>query len=182
MLLYVGLAVGAAPSTPFMLNAKGDSCANPTAGGWNLNTEYTFFKNVSPTTHWGSPGPNGGMGMNAPRHIELFPFNAPALKSAGEISHCGPPNDMLTVTFVLHGNVQCPLSFPTPIFEPGIRLYICAMSSDGPWTKVVPVSIAARFVAFVTATELFWTVSAGVRWRLEIYINSAIVTDAQVKV
>ena len=91
--------------TPFMLNAKGDSCANPTAGWLNLNTEYTFFKNESPTIQNGGPKTDSGIEKNAPTHIESLP-SSPVLKSAGDICHCGPPNDMLTVTSVLHGIIQ----------------------------------------------------------------------------
>src|ERR1700722_14588791 len=106
-----------------MLNAKGDSCANPTAGGLNLNTEYTFFKNESPTTQYGGPTQDAGMEENAPTHIESFPSN-PVLKSAGDICHCSPPNDMLTVTGMRQGIIQFPLIFPVPLIEPGTCAYI----------------------------------------------------------
>jgi len=42
-----------APDPP----AASDNCANPIEGGWERNTEYTFFKNVSPTTQFGLPDP-----------------------------------------------------------------------------------------------------------------------------
>jgi len=113
------VGVGGGPSTSFIPNATDDSCANPTAGGWNLNTEYTFFKKVSPTIHLRGDEAGNSTAKNAPMHIELLPCNAPALKSAGEICHCGPPNDMVTVTSELHGIIQKSLICPVPCCEPG---------------------------------------------------------------
>jgi hypothetical protein len=47
----------AAPGVPDPPPAADDNCANPTEGGFARNTEYTFFKNVSPTIHPGFPFP-----------------------------------------------------------------------------------------------------------------------------
>src|ERR1700722_186285 len=97
--------------TPFMLNAKGDSCANPTAPGLNLNTEYTFFKNESPTTQYGGPTQDSGREENSTTHIDSFP-SSPVLKSAGGIPHFRPPRQVLTHSPVREGIIQLPLIFP----------------------------------------------------------------------
>jgi len=39
--------------------AAADNWANPTEAGVARNTEYTFFRNVSPTTQLGLPEPAG---------------------------------------------------------------------------------------------------------------------------
>ncbi len=51
------VALGTAPGAPSVSVAFCDSVANPTDGGSARNTEYTFFKNVSPTMNAGAEEP-----------------------------------------------------------------------------------------------------------------------------
>ena len=110
--------------------AASDNWANPTDGGIERNTEYTFFykkrriryegcnrkrlrtRNVSPTTQVGlelsgtllTPRLRSKM---APRHNGLLLLLIrPALKSRGLIGHDCPPKDIDTKTFVLQAEQQ----------------------------------------------------------------------------
>lgn len=66
------------------------SCANPTDTGFWRKTEYTFFKNVSPTTQFGVPAyasvPMEISNM-APRHIELPSSTGPRFMSSELMGH-----------------------------------------------------------------------------------------------
>lgn len=93
--------------------AAADSCANPIDGGLDRKTEYTFFKNVSPTTQLGFPSPPtmvlpSERSKIAPRHCELPCVTGPRFISAMLIGHTLPPKDRVTSTLVVQGKEKKP--------------------------------------------------------------------------
>jgi len=131
------------------------SCANPTDIGFWRNTEYTFFKNVSPTTQLGFPDPAlvpRERSNMAPTHIELPCSTGPKFMSCVLIGHAWPPNDKVTLTDVVQGNWKNPC-WPRMALAPGTAAQMAFTPSVGPPNAVVPVSIAvsaASPVAMVT--------------------------------
>jgi len=85
------------------------SCAKPTAGGFAWYTEYTFFRNVSPTIQDGVPWPLPTvlpMSKIPPTHIwvvEPVLVTLPRFMSAALMGQLVPPKEMETEMAVLHG-------------------------------------------------------------------------------
>jgi len=101
---------------PPLLLAPEDSCANPTDIGLWRKTEYTFFKNVSPTTQLGAPVPASlprERSNMAPTHIELPCSTWPRFMSSALIGHAWPPKDRVMLSDVVQGNWKNP-SPPCP--------------------------------------------------------------------
>jgi len=85
------------------------SSANPTDIGFWRNTEYTFFKKVSPTTQEGAVSVAvlelpSEMSKTAPTQNELPSSTGPRFMSSGLIGHAWPPKDRVTLTWVEQGN------------------------------------------------------------------------------
>ena len=97
------VGLGTEPVTPFMAVAVSESCANPTDGGVARKTEYTFFRNESPTIQGGALPPDEPMEKNAPTHmLEDVPWLT--RKSAFEIGQdiVLLPKRIVTFTVVSH--------------------------------------------------------------------------------
>jgi len=120
-----------APDPP----AARDNSANPTDGGEDRKTVYTFFRNVSPMIQVGTSAGTALLvprlrSKIAPRHNGLRPLLiCPALKSTGLIGHDFPPKDIDTVTSTLQGNAKNPGSLTPKSTDPGIELYKATTSS-----------------------------------------------------
>jgi len=144
--------------------AAAESWAKPTDGGVIRNTEYTFFKKVSPTTQLGFPDPLTMLlpmlrSNIAPRHRELVRDSWPRFMSVGLIGHNLPPNERLMEMLVVQGNAQNPGMLVT-FCEPGTAAQIALTSFVGPPIKVVPVSMAESADApDVMGTDLPCTVT-----------------------
>jgi len=123
------------------------SCANPTDIGFWRNTEYTFFKNVSPMTHVGPSDPTSLPMVRSnmdPTQSELPSSTGPRFMSSESIDHAWPPNDKVTCTEVEQGNWKNPWGAPwaRTALDPGTAAQMATTSSVGPPMAVVPVSMA----------------------------------------
>jgi len=99
--------VEGAPDPP----ARLESWAKPTEGGDARNTEYTFFRKVSPMTQVGLPDPLWMLvpilrSKIEPRHFELPRSSWPLFMSCVLIGHVLPPNENDTETEAVHGKLK----------------------------------------------------------------------------
>jgi hypothetical protein len=154
----VGIAVDPLP----LLGEPEASAANPTDIGFWRNTEYTFFKNVSPTTQNGPvPVFPSEISKMAPMQSELPSCKAPRFISCVLIGHAWPPNERAILTSVVQGNWKNP-SPPCSLtaLAPGTAAQMAATPSEGPPIAVVPVSIALTASSLLSVTVFPCAVTA----------------------
>jgi len=106
------------------------SCAKPTAGGFAWYTEYTFFRNVSPTIQDGTPWPLPTVlpiSKIPPTHnwaVVPVPVKVPRFMSAALMGQLVPPKEMETEMAVVHGYAYNPAYCPSKATEPGTSAQI----------------------------------------------------------